>query len=465
MSQKKIIFFIVFVFLFSTLANAESLTVTVTSDKEDVVVGDKFFLVVTLSPNGKSLEGAELIFSLDNDDFVFNEGDYTAIELRENGNVYSQLGSNQVNSGSWLMSGSSGTAAVLADDKKILGKIPVEAKKVGEVKLELVSYKFVKETDMFGGETIYDLEGDDIVQGVINIGEGKDPVCGNNIVEAGETCDGDDLAGKTCASLFPNKPEGTLTCADGCSSFIVDDCESIPSDNCGNGVIDEGETCDGDDLAGKTCASLFPNKPEGTLTCADGCSSFIVDDCESIPSDNCGNGVIDEGETCDGDDLDGKTCADVYSDTKPEGILTCSVNCKSFSDTLCEPLCVPNCVGECGLDGCGGICGTCNEGENCVDQTCVADPAPKIVVQYLEEYAVLEAIDTGTPTDKASNLFLYFKTDVKTPTLPGKAFEEYVIFNHENVDLLNNVHQTLIGDGSDFKKAATIAYLLIGGVT
>ena len=49
------------------------------------------------------------------------------------------------------------------------------------------------------------------------------PVCGNNIKEEGEICDGSDLAGATCGSLAAGQ-EGTLSCADDCLNYNVDLC-------------------------------------------------------------------------------------------------------------------------------------------------------------------------------------------------------------------------------------------------
>lgn len=47
-----------------------------------------------------------------------------------------------------------------------------------------------------------------------------------------------------------------------------------------------------------------------------------------------------------------------------ENNITCPEDC----------LCTPDCTGkECGDDGCGGTCGTCNTGESCIDGTCIPD--------------------------------------------------------------------------------------------
>lgn len=51
---------------------------------------------------------------------------------------------------------------------------------------------------------------------------GANPVCGNNVKEVGESCDGTDLAGQTCASQ--GFTSGTLSCNGTCSAFNVSGC-------------------------------------------------------------------------------------------------------------------------------------------------------------------------------------------------------------------------------------------------
>ncbi|MBN2556756.1 MAG: right-handed parallel beta-helix repeat-containing protein [Anaerolineales bacterium] len=95
------------------------------------------------------------------------------------------------------------------------------------------------------------------------------PECGNGVIESGETCDGDNLTQCLSGQICKN-----------CRCTTV-----IEMPICGDGDVDEGEQCDGDDLtlclSGQTC-----------------------DNCRCVTHiELCGNGVIDEGEQCDGDDL------------------------------------------------------------------------------------------------------------------------------------------------------------------
>jgi len=65
------------------------------------------------------------------------------------------------------------------------------------------------------------------------------PVCGNGFVENGEWCDGNNLGGRTCQnSGFTG---GTLSCNSNCT-LNTSQCTS--GSTCGNGTVDPGEQCD-----------------------------------------------------------------------------------------------------------------------------------------------------------------------------------------------------------------------------
>src|SRR5258706_526458 len=54
-----------------------------------------------------------------------------------------------------------------------------------------------------------------------------------------------------------------------------------PTPNCGNGVIDPGEVCDGGNLNGQSCSSQ--GFSGGALSCDPSCSSFNTSTCTVIP--------------------------------------------------------------------------------------------------------------------------------------------------------------------------------------
>jgi cysteine-rich repeat protein len=101
-------------------------------------------------------------------------------------------------------------------------------------------------------------------------------LCGDGFINAGEECDGDNLNGFDCLSL--GFQDGVLLCSDGCS-FDASSCISFVF--CGDGFLGAGEQCD-----------------DGNNVNGDGCSSF----CELEFSD-CGDGLLTQDEQCDDGNL------------------------------------------------------------------------------------------------------------------------------------------------------------------
>lgn len=86
---------------------------------------------------------------------------------------------------------------------------------------------------------------------------------------------------------------------------------------CGNGAVDEGESCD--------------DGIENSDSAANACRTT----CE-LPT--CGDGVIDEGEVCDGDalGLDSDLCADFDSEAWRSGVVTCNSTCDGYDESACS---------------------------------------------------------------------------------------------------------------------------------
>jgi cysteine-rich repeat protein len=142
-------------------------------------------------------------------------------------------------------------------------------------------------------------------------------VCGNGVVEPGETCDDSNLtSGDGCDSnctptgcgngivtMGEACDDGNPTSGDGCDS-------NCTATACGNGVVTAGEICDDgngvigdgcdDGMLGNCTASACgngvkaPNEgcDDGNLTSGDGCDS-------ELHAHGCGNGVVTMGEACD----------------------------------------------------------------------------------------------------------------------------------------------------------------------
>ena len=152
-----------------------------------------------------------------------------------------------------------------------------------------------------------------------------DPECGNGVIDAGEGCDGADVGGATCESLALGS--GVVSCSDTCA-FDTSHCQrEVPT--CGDGAIGPGEACDGSDLGGATCDSL--GLGSGVVRCSDSCV-FDTARCQSSQP-ICGYGHIDPGEACDSFDVGGATCEALGVGAGP---LYCDGSCE-FDISQCDP--------------------------------------------------------------------------------------------------------------------------------
>lgn len=122
-------------------------------------------------------------------------------------------------------------------------------------------------------------------------------ICGNGVVEDGESCDDGNSVGGDGCSADCKAIEPGYVCYEG------KPCEQV-SGVCGNGKVDDGEACDdGNQVSGDGC-SADCKKVESGCKCPERggactCSS------ESI----CGNGVVEGDEMCDdGNTDDGDGC-------------------------------------------------------------------------------------------------------------------------------------------------------------
>lgn len=170
------------------------------------------------------------------------------------------------------------------------------------------------------------------------------PTCGDLFVQTGvETCDGTTIGESTCESQ--GYQGGVLLCAADCASFDASNCYL-----CGNGVIEVGETCDGDAFGAVTCQDYAPGGTTasgGALVCDAACATIDATACTY-----CGDAVIGGTEACEPGDLGGATCSTYLGDTY-RGELACAADC-TYDTTLC-------CVVA------GNACGS---NEECCSSTC-----------------------------------------------------------------------------------------------
>lgn len=120
-------------------------------------------------------------------------------------------------------------------------------------------------------------------------------LCGNGYLDPEEKCDGTNFGGEDCLSL--GWAGGKLKCSDSC---VIDTsgCTEQPTEICDNDVDDDGD---------------------GAVDCVDL-------DCAADPACGpmCGNAKVEPPEACDGNNLNGKTCA---SEGFVGGMLVCKSDC------------------------------------------------------------------------------------------------------------------------------------------
>lgn len=149
--------------------------------------------------------------------------------------------------------------------------------------------------------------------------------CGNGVLDTGETCD-----------------DGNTTSGDGCSAACVVEtnykCSGAPS-TCCKWVTDENNCVCSTGKKSETCQTSV-----GTICAsASNCGANNNIDCTANQnlSCKCGNGALDTGEKCDVD-INGKflgptgqqTCSDFGNYNA--GSLTCANNCQSISVSNCH---------------------------------------------------------------------------------------------------------------------------------
>jgi hypothetical protein len=132
---------------------------------------------------------------------------------------------------------------------------------------------------------------------------------------------------------------GSAGSDDGGSDADAADAVSEPPSTCGNGQLDPGEACEGDDFGGKTCASI--GLGSGTLLCNAYCS-IVASSC--VPLEQCSDGKDNDDDglfDCDDeDDCSSKVpCTDSCASPK-----TAVVGGVVFGDTTGKPSnIVPSC--------------------------------------------------------------------------------------------------------------------------
>ena len=133
---------------------------------------------------------------------------------------------------------------------------------------------------------------------------------------------------------------------------------------CGDGLIEEDEICEPNNLNGKTCAD-FENYEYGILRCSSDCKSYVLDDCGY-----CGDGIINGNEECDGDWIksrggsikQGFDCS-AYNHFFNIGFLSCNPNTCKLDHSACSCECSNE---TCGFSEYACVDGVCVDSSECI---------------------------------------------------------------------------------------------------
>lgn len=169
--------------------------------------------------------------------------------------------------------------------------------------------------------------------------------CGNGTIENGETCDGGMIECTTLNSALYKA--GKATCRPDCSGWDTVTCEEFPY-TCGNDVVETGEACEKGDMT--DCVDIDPDiYIAGKAYCKDDCSGWDTATCDISPDAD----IAEEADiVADGDtpDTDTPTTDDEQPDADTGDCNTMNVgkNCKT--DTECGTCLI--CVNAKCAEGC-----------------------------------------------------------------------------------------------------------------
>jgi hypothetical protein len=279
------------------------------------------------------------------------------------------------------------------------------------------------------------------------------PVCGNSVLETGETCEPPMSCPTECdganpcqvGTLIGSADECTAECqfsditdcldADGCCPATCNanndgDCQPV----CGNDVIEPGETCDpevscpADCDDGNSCTTdgITGVPAECNVVCSyvavagcldddgccpAGCDATTDNDCSA----SCDNGTVEPGETCDPpatcpvDCDDSNECTD---DLMTGSADNCNVACSHTAIINCvdDDLCCP---AGCNANSDNNCSATCDNGAVEPGETC--DPPATCPVDCDDS----DSCTTDRQLQRGLQLYRHRRLRRRRPVLPG----------------------------------------------
>ena len=205
-------------------------------------------------------------------------------------------------------------------------------------------------------------------------------VCGNGVVDEGEACDGKAFGEGTreCPdgeSFLEGKSENDITCQ-GCRVVTSGVC--APSAKCGNSALDDGEVCDGDKFAenARQCPEgqvLAEGKTSADITCSASCAVVTSGACVDASTDpKCGDGRLDAGELCDGTQFADGVRVCPEGKIFAEGKTSADITCSDACDVVTSGACEASELEWRISDDCAGK-NTCRVTYKCENHACVID--------------------------------------------------------------------------------------------
>ena len=193
--------------------------------------------------------------------------------------------------------------------------------------------------------------------------------CGDGLLSDGEVCDGVLGVPASCSDIDPQKQwqtGGKPACNSTCTGITMGSCVEIhqTQPECGDGQKNGDEVCDGVLGVPATCAEFDSSrqwKDGGKPVCASNCMAVEIGSCIENTT-KCGNRVREDGEVCDGMDGVPLTCSEFDDSIQWEegGMPACSSNC----DVVWQGSCVEF------IPKPGPVCG---DGKITGDEVCEGD--------------------------------------------------------------------------------------------